>query len=436
MRMSDELHLLPWMERWQMLPPVGGRILCAVSGGRDSVCMLDCLHTLGRERGFSVSAAHLNHGMRATASRDEELVRELCRERDIPFYTEKVNVYALCSQWGLTVEETGRRARYEFLRRAAAADGADFVATAHHREDQAETVLLQLLRGTGPQGLTGIPPVRDGVIRPLLDTPRADIDDYIARHGLPWVTDETNLDTHYARNRLRLEIMPELRELNPAAAAHICRTADILRGENDYLDAQAAALLPPEGTELTAETLRLAPPVLRRRMLRLLVERLPVGKKDFTAGHYQALERLAETGGTLSLPRNALAVCRGGVLTLSVTHPGEVAETELAPGENRVGPWHIVVSEQPCPGALALRQGRLSVRSWRREDSLTLPDSRGARSLKRLFSERGIPPESRCAFPVFCLDGAVAAVWGVGVDMRAQPETSGRNIYLILNDQK
>ena len=296
-----------WMERFGMFPPPGGTILCAVSGGRDSVCLLDYLWRLGQERGFSVAAAHLNHGMRPTAQRDEELVRRLCRQRDIPFYTEKVDVYALCDAWRLTVEETGRRARYEFLRRTAASIGAAFIATAHHREDQAETVLLQLLRGTGPQGLAGIPPVREGIIRPLLDTPRAAIDAYIAAHDLPYVTDETNLDTHYARNRLRLEIMPQLLTINPSAPAHICRTADILRAENDYLDAQAAALLPDTGTALPCHTLLSAPAALRPRMLRLLAERLPVGKKDFSAAHYRALETLAQTGGTLSLPGGAAA---------------------------------------------------------------------------------------------------------------------------------
>ena len=153
-RMSEPLDLTAWMTRWQMFPPPGGLILCAVSGGRDSVCLLDCLWKLGRARDFRVAAAHLNHGMRPTAQRDEDLVRALCAERNIPFYTETVDVYALCAVWRLTVEETGRRARYDFLRRTADALAADFIATAHHRDDQAETVLLQLLRGTGPQGLT------------------------------------------------------------------------------------------------------------------------------------------------------------------------------------------------------------------------------------------------------------------------------------------
>lgn len=421
-----------WMERFGMLPPPGGTILCAVSGGRDSVCLLDYLWRLGRERGFSVAAAHLNHGMRPTAQRDEELVRRLCRQREIPFYTEKVDVYALCDAWRLTVEETGRRARYAFLHRTAASIGAAFIATAHHREDQAETVLLQLLRGTGPQGLTGIPPVRDSIIRPLLDTPRAAIDAYIAAHDLPYVTDETNLDTHYARNRLRLEIMPQLLTINPSAPAHICRTADILRAENDYLDAQAAALLPDTGTALPCHTLLSAPAALRPRMLRLLAERLPVGKKDFSAAHYRALEMLAQTGGTLSLPGGAAAVCRQGTLTLTVPDASRPEETPLHPGDNRVGAWHIRLSDTFSPGALAVRPGAWSVRPWRREDGLTLPGSRGRRSLKRLLAERGVPPEQRDAVPVFCLAGQAAAVPGVGVDASAVPEQPGNTIYIQL----
>ncbi len=414
-----------------MLPPPGGTILCAVSGGRDSVCLLHCLHHLGQTHGFTVAAAHLNHLMRPTAQRDEDFVRALCASLDVPFYTEKADVYALCGTWGLTVEETGRRARYDFLRRTAEAIGAAFIATAHHREDQAETVLLQLLRGTGPQGLSGIPPVRDGVIRPLLDTPRAAIEDYLRAHGLTYVTDETNLDLSYARNRLRLSLWPELQTINPALTAHICRTADILRSENDYLDGEAAALLPSDGTSVPCGAVLSAPPVLRPRMLRLLVSRLPVGKKDFTAAHYQALEQLCHTGGTLSLPGGAQAVCRSGTLTLSVP-PASPSPQPLQEGCNIFGPWRVTVSHTPAPGALALQDGPLTVRTWRRDDRMTLPGSRGSRSLKRLLAEHGIAPPQRDVWPVLCRDDCPAAVWRVGVDTKALPADAGHTIYIII----
>ena len=271
------MDLTPWMTRWHMLPEKGGVILCAVSGGRDSICLLDYLHTLGQERGFTAAAGHLNHLMRPTAQRDEDFVRSFCARRGIPFYTERADVYALCGTWGLTVEETGRRARYEFLQRTAETIGAEKIATAHHQNDLAETVLLQLLRGTGPQGLTGIPPVRGNIVRPLLDTPRRDIERYIAEHELAYVTDETNGDTAYARNRLRLEIWPELEGINPRAAEHIACTADILRRENAYLDALAAERLRSTGTGVDCEALLAAPEALRPRMLRLLLDRLPTG---------------------------------------------------------------------------------------------------------------------------------------------------------------
>ena len=386
------MDLTPWMERWHMLPQQGGIVLCGVSGGRDSICLLDYLHRLGQRRGFTAAAGHLNHLMRPTAQRDEDFVRAFCAERGIPFYTEKADVYGLCGTWGLTVEETGRRARYDFLRRTAAAVGAERIATAHHRDDLAETVLLQLLRGTGPQGLTGIPPVRDGIIRPLLDTPRRDIEQYIEENGLAYVTDETNGDLHYARNRLRLEVWPMLEGINPEAAAHIARTADILRRENAYLDELAAARLP------------------------------------------EALERLAAGEGVLALPGGAEAVCRDGVLTLRpAAAPPE--ETVLREGENPFGGGWILVSRTPMEGGLALRCGPgqvLTARRWRRDDRLALAESRGARSVKRLLAERGVTPEKRETIPVLCVDGAAAAVWGVGTDRSFLPEVSGENIYYII----
>ena len=126
------MDLIPWMEQWEMLPPAGGLLLCAVSGGRDSVCLLHYLANLAPGRGFSVAAAHLNHKMRPEAQRDEDFVRALCRELDVPFYTEAAPVYETAEQWGLGVEETGRRLRYDFLQRTADTIGAERIATAHH----------------------------------------------------------------------------------------------------------------------------------------------------------------------------------------------------------------------------------------------------------------------------------------------------------------
>ena len=416
------MDLLPWMERWHMLPPEGGVLLCAVSGGRDSVCLLHYLASIAPKHGFTVAAAHLNHQMRPEAQRDEDFVRELCRTLNVPFYTEAAPVYEMAERWCLGVEETGRRLRYDFFLRTADAIGAQRIATAHHAQDQAETVLLNLLRGTGPEGLGGIPPVRGRIVRPLLQTGRAEIEDYLQTHRLPHVEDSTNENTHYARNRLRRELWPQLATINPALERAIGRTAEIVRSENAYLDALAAERLPAEGTAGETAALLAAPEPLRPRMVRLLLERMPTGKKDVGAVHIDAVLALAEGGGSLDLPENLLAVCRDGWLrlTLKETAPPEKV---LVQGLNAWGQYDITLHGG---------QGRrVTVRSWHSSDRM--PMARGSRSLKRLFADAGIGIETRDSVPVVCVDGQPRAVYGV--QERSSPE-DGEPIQIIINKRE
>ena len=435
------MDLTPWMEQWNMFPPSGGVILCAVSGGRDSMCLLHYLHQAGAERGFRVAAGHLNHGMRPTAARDEALVRDFCAERDIPFFVGHEKVYERAAAWELSVEETGRRLRYAFLERTADELGAAYIATAHHRGDQAETVLLNLLRGTGPEGLGGIPPVRGRLIRPLLDTPREEIEEYLRRWGVAYVEDETNTDQYYARNRLRLTVWPELCRINGAARENIVRAAGIVRRESAYLDELTREYLPPEGASVSCEALAKAPEALRPRILRRLIDRLPCGKKDFGAVHLSALERLTETGGMLDLPGGVRAVCRQGTLTLSMMPAGQT-ETELAWNTPTVWGEYVL---QACrtgdvpPDAIRLKAGdaeRITVRAWRGGDRLTLPGSRGARSLKRLFAETGVAPEERGGVPVICVEDRAAAVYGIGTDRAFVPEGGAAAVWIIAEKQE
>lgn len=419
------MDLIPWMEQWDMLPEPGDTVLCAVSGGRDSMCLLHYLYTLSLRRDFRVAAAHLNHGMRPTAQRDEDMVRQFCEERDIPFFVGYEKVYDRAREWDLGVEETGRRLRYEFLSATADEIGASRIATAHHMGDQAETVLLNLLRGTGAEGLGGIPPVRGRLIRPLLNTSRTEIEAYVAENGIAYVEDETNTDLNYARNRLRLVIWPELERINGAARENVARAAAIVRRESAYLDELAASYLPSKGTRLACADLLAAPEALRPRILRLLIDRLDCGKKDFGQVHLAALERLCRTGGTLDLPERVFASCRGGVLELErVTDdaPGEVVLAENCPVI--WGDYEICLCD-PGPDTLKLRPGAVSVRTWRGTDRLTLPGSRGSRSLKRLFADAGVTPFRRDRTPVLCVDGKAAAVYGLGADTAYLAEQDG-----------
>lgn len=417
------MDLLPWMDRWHMLPPEGGTLLCAVSGGRDSVCLLHYLASVAPQRGFSVAAAHLNHRMRPEAQRDEDFVRDLCRRLNVPFYTEAAPVYEMAERWGLGVEETGRRLRYDFFSRTADAIGAQRIATAHHAQDQAETVLLNLLRGTGPEGLGGIPPVRGRIVRPLLQTSRAEIESYLRENGLSHVEDSTNEDTRYARNRLRRELWPQLAAINPALERAIGRTAEIVRGENAYLDALAAECLPAEGTAVETAALLAAPEPLRPRMARLLLNRMPTGKKDVGAVHIEAMLALAESGsGTLDLPENMRAVCRDGWLrlTLKASAPPEKVLTQ---GLNHWGQYDITLHGG--------EGRRVTARPWKSGDRMTV--ERGSRSLKRLLADAGVSTEERDSVPVVCVDGQPRAVYGV--QERSSPE-SGEPIQIIINKRE
>ena len=440
---NKELDLLPFMRRWDMLPPKGGRILCAVSGGRDSMCLLHYLWQLGRREDFTVAAVHMNHGQRDTARRDELFVQNFCRERRIPCVTERVSVPEKAKEWGVGIEEAGRRLRYETFRRAAELTRSDRIATAHHAADQAETVLLNLLRGTGPQGLAGIPPVRGNIIRPLLETTRQEIEEYLKQNGIGHIEDETNGDTRMARNRLRLDIMPLLKELYPGAEGSICRTAEILRREEECWQAQVDAALPPRGTEMDRADLLALPCALRMRVLRALTERTQAGRKDLSAAHYEAMEELLHSsGGRISLPGGLAAVCRGGKFALE-TVKKTPPETALTLGANRWGGFTVtcrVENRNYVPGAneMALERDILEcpllVRVCRPGDGLRLPGSRGRRSVKRLCADRGMAPEERDALPAFYAGERLAAVWPLGVDMEFRPrETGGEMIIIQIN---
>ena len=196
--------------------PAGGHVLCAVSGGADSVCLLHLLKGQAEAADFSLTAAHFDHGLRGEDSRrDAAFVAQLCRDWGVPCVTGSGDVAVEAGRRGAGLEETARDLRYAFLEEAADAVDADVIATAHNAGDNVETLLLHLIRGSGLQGLAGIPPRRGRLVRPLLATSRAEITAYLEAHGLPHVEDASNADPAFARNKLRHQVLPLLRDLNP-----------------------------------------------------------------------------------------------------------------------------------------------------------------------------------------------------------------------------
>lgn len=423
------------------LPRRGERVLCAVSGGLDSMCLLRMLSGWCGERGGQVIAAHFNHRLRdGAADRDEEFVRETCEGWGVPLAAGREDVRKYAGQEGLSLEEAARNLRYAFLRRTAAEAGCKRVYTAHHADDNAETVLLNLIRGAGLTGLTGMDWERDGICRPLLGVTREELEEYAAEWKIPHIEDETNADPEAAaRNLLRLQVMPLLKELNPRAAEHICGAARRLRGADRFLEQDAAArtahVEAREGrVTLSMEALAAAPAAVRPRMLLRLFDLLGVGRKEIGAVHLEALMDLARRTawgkeGRLSLPHGVTArYCRRWLIL--ETRPQLLTEVQLVPGRPLLwGDYTLTLLDGPEGEGISFswkgRPGQSPVVTagpCPPGERLTLPGARGSRSVKRLCLDRRISLAERDRLPAIYVEGELAAVWRLGVDMAFAPE--------------
>ena len=402
------------------------------------MCLLRMLEAWCEERGGQVVAAHFNHRLRTRADRDEEFVRETCESWGIPLTVGRGDVGEHARREGLSTEEAARNLRYAFLRRAAAEAGCKRVYTAHHADDNAETILLNLIRGTGLTGLTGMDWERDGLCRPLLGVTREELEAYAAEWKIPHMEDETNADPEAAaRNLLRLQVMPLLKELNPRAVEHICGAARRLRGVDRSLEADAAARTAhvevQEGrVTLSMEALAAAPAAVRPRMLLRLFDLLGVGRKDIGAAHLEALMDLVRRTawgkeGRLSLPHGVTArYCRRWLIL--ETRPQLLTEVQLVPGRAlHWGDYALTLLDRPeGEGISFFWRGRQSpvvtAAPCPPGERLTLPGARGSRSVKRLCLDRRISLAERDRLPAIYVEGKLAAVWRLGVDAAFAPE--------------
>ena len=260
------------VSRYDMFP-AGSRVLCAVSGGADSMCLLHWLGSSAEALGISVSAAHFEHGIRGEESlRDMAFVEETCRAMGIPLFTGRGKVPEYAEERAMGLEEAARELRYQFLEKTAGENGFDRIATAHNADDNAETVIFNLVRGSGSAGLCGIPPVRGIIVRPLLETTRAEIEAYLEEHGVSHIEDSSNSSRQYSRNKIRLQVMPVLREINPSASRAILRTGDMLREDNRLLEQLAEEFIAGHfnGESVRSKDLAALPDAVEARVIRRL----------------------------------------------------------------------------------------------------------------------------------------------------------------------
>jgi tRNA(Ile)-lysidine synthase len=348
------------------------RVLVAVSGGSDSVALLLLLRELEQVGELTVvGVAHLNHGLRPDAGRDEQFCRALADEIGVAFRSEIVDVRAQAEASRISIEDAGRRARYEFFERIADELNADTIATGHTKDDQAETFLLRLLRGAGPRGLAGIHPRVGRVVRPLLEISRDDLRAYLASRDQPFCEDVTNADVSIPRNRVRHELLPLLRDrFSPSIQDVLAREASIARQDEDRLQQEAIDLASSivlrgetrDTVELDRSALIALHPAIAVRVARLALHRVAPGR--FVG--FNHIERLLEFArqpderGTLSLPGQHVAR-RGPTLVLSkarFTPFSNSFQVLLSiPGEVTFGSWAI--SATRCPRAVSHWEGEL-----------------------------------------------------------------------------
>ncbi len=343
----------------------GTSVVAGVSGGADSVCLLYVLYAYRRQVPFALTVVHVEHGLRGDESlADAAFTRDLCEKLGVPCRIVPAEVKQLARTEGLSVEEAGRRERYRILREAMEACGAQRIAVAHNRDDQAETVLWNLARGSGLRGLGGMSPVRGEIIRPLLFTGRERIEQILTEAGLSWRTDRTNLQQEYTRNRIRLSILPQMeRELNGRTAEHIAAASCHLRLVQEYLDRVTARtgekciFRDRDGVCVDLRLLLQEEVLIQEEVLKQAVAACG-GLRDFGNVHMQALLRLcaSDCGSRVSLPGRLEAVREDGILRLVQRAAGASAgapvDTPVDAGEGKE-PLMI-----PVPAAVLQRRSR------------------------------------------------------------------------------
>ena len=405
--------LRAFLKEQALLSP-GDKVIAAVSGGADSVAMLFALYLLRDELGITLEAAHFNHHLRgAESDRDEAFVTDFCGRYCIPLHLGSGRIVP--GKKGL--EAAARDARYAFLRRLPGK-----VATAHTADDNAETVLMRLIRGTGLKGLGAIAPVSGNVIRPMLTVTRDDVEAFLEEYALPHVEDSSNAEDDFLRNRIRHGILPLMRAENPRIGENLSAMALLLRQDEACLQAMI-----PEEQMPDVSRLKAMEPALRRRTLERFLK--AQGVREPEQIHILQAEQLLyhwSPSAAMQFP-GGVTIGRQYDRLVRLECAPELPETRLSvPGETCIGGKRFVseytTDLEERPGSvLVCPVGALIVRSRRSGDTMRLPG--GTRSLKKMYIDRKIPASQRAAVPVLADDRGVLAVFGIGTDIRFYPDS-------------
>ena len=432
----------------------GERVAVAVSGGADSVALLSAMAACRAETGVVVSAVHVHHGLRgAEADGDEQFVSTLAKVLDLPLRVERGDVAMLAATRGQGIEEAARALRYRVFHELLASREVDAVATAHTLDDQAETVLLKLLRGAWTEGLGGIAPVVASagggrIVRPLLEVTRADIVAYLEARGQPWREDTTNLEQTFTRNRVRHTLLPQLRDFQPRIAEHLSRMAAVARDEEAWWDRELARLMPgvvlpgrpvrgggranstrPDVAELSMELerLRTMHPALQRRILRAAAEQLGA---SLSFDQTEALRTLVVAAQPGAGRRGRVELGAGVAAERTLRDARELADRQRLVRMNGALETQLPELVVPVPGVLEAGEYGLRVlaggslpsgstlllRTPQAGDRLRLPHRGGVKTVKEVLERRGLSAAERSVCPVLASGSSILWIRGIEVE--------------------
>lgn len=454
--------------REQHLFAKGETTVVAVSGGLDSVVLLDVLLTLREQDGVpgEIVVAHFDHGLRGEESeRDALFIETLCAQKRIPFCTDRKNVSLHAEEHRLSTQVAARELRYEFLSGVAQRVQARTIATAHHADDQAETVLMRILRGTSTKGLGGIPYARTEqgcqIVRPLLDVWRDEIETYARQRQLLHREDSSNASTKYLRNKIRIRLLPELaRDYNPGVKTALTQLANIAREEDAYLNDLAQRefdrVAQPEGdrVRIEAKSLAVTPLPLQRRVITLILYYLCGHTKQWEHTHVESVQSLLDSrspGSQLSLPEGLTAWREYDLLyigkqassshlsalplePIDVTVPGAV---ELSESAIRLE-WTVTegVPQRPQDAWEAhfdaddLSGSRIYIRTWTKGDKVRPFGMNGSRRISDILGEAKVPKHRRAVWPLLTVGDEIA--WVVGIRRGQQATVTTRTARTLV----
>lgn len=436
---------------------VGDHILVGLSGGADSVCLLTMLNHMKAEYELTVSAACIDHGFRPSETPAEiDFCRLLCSKLDITFETRKIDPAAFAKREGLNKQEASRDLRYKALQEIAANKGCNRIALAHNADDQAETVLMRLIRGSGSLGLTGIPPVRKPFIRPLIRVSRLEIEAYLESEAMEYVTDSSNIKDDYLRNRIRHHLIPEIKKINRDFVDTVTRTTDIIMEEDRYFEIQVTKTLMKlisRKSDTTIELFLMPMESLDKALLRRVLRRAVAetrGLRRIGLIHIEDIIRLIKygrSGDRLYLPDSIRVIKAYSTLILTSAKPARLSEYSLdGPGDIMLDESSQILSVkiEPREDIETLGDGKnvacldadkvafpLIVRP-RRDGDFFYPLGLGKRKkIQDFFTDEKVPRDLRDVVPLLVSGADIALVAGFRVDDRFKVNHNTKRTLIV-----